>query len=122
MFNLCPFWTALLSFWFLNEVLHKAEVAAMFISMAGIVIIVLGGEKEESTEEIDITQVSLTQLILGISSGVLSSWVFAACNIVTRKIKDIHWSVVLFYHNSVGATSALVAVGLYSLITWQSFM
>ena len=41
LYNTAPFWASLLGFLFLEETLHKYEIAAMLLGFLGIVIVAL---------------------------------------------------------------------------------
>jgi len=53
-------------------------------------------------------------MVFGVIMGVISSWVFAITFTLNRRIKDIHYSVIIFWHSVIGATGSLVVV----LILW----
>jgi len=59
---------------------------------------------------------------MGIAVAIGTSWVFAGSCICNRIIKEIHFSVVLFYHTIIGTTIPFLVVGLYSWITHSPFL
>jgi drug/metabolite transporter (DMT)-like permease len=39
---------------------------------------------------------------MGIGICFCVAWAYAACNVLSRKLKDIHFSVICFYHPIIG--------------------
>ena len=48
---------------------------------------------------------------VGIGVCFCVAWAYAACNVISRKLKDVHFTVICFYHPIIG-----VAIGL----TWMT--
>ena len=84
----------------------------MVICTVCILGIMFGGNKE-----IEINETGASDLVFGGLIALIAAWFMAACYVVTRYLKEIHWIVVLFYHNLVGLIVAVVSVAIYSLIT-----
>ena len=61
-------------------------------------------------------------MVPGCALAFVASWVFATSNMLTRKIKEINWTVVLFWHNSVGFISVFIGFLVYCLIAGQPFL
>jgi len=59
---------------------------------------------------------------MGTAVAIAGSLIFAGSCVINRVIKDIHFSIVLFYHTIIGTSASLVVVGIYSLCTKQSFL
>lgn len=38
------------------------------------------------------------------------AWLYAACNVVSRKLKNLHFTFVAFYHAVVGLIIAIVFI------------
>ena len=57
----------------------------------------------------------------GIIVAFTLAWAFAACNVINRKLKDLHFALILFYHALFGMTIAVLIIVLEKLITGNPF-
>jgi hypothetical protein len=60
--------------------------------------------------------------VLGITVALITSWLFAANNVIQRIVKEIDFSVVLFYHTLIGSTTAFIASAIYSYMMGTPFL
>jgi hypothetical protein len=47
------------------------------------------------------------------------AWLYAACNVVSRKLKDFHFTLIAFYHAVVGLIIAVVFISGRLIITGE---
>lgn len=45
------------------------------------------------------------------------SWFYAACNVVNRKLKNVHFAIICFYHPITGITISLCCLVLIFMFT-----
>lgn len=55
--------------------------------------------------------------MLGVFVCFLMSWFYAACNVVNRKLKDVHFAIIGFYHPITGVTISLGCLVIAYLFT-----
>jgi drug/metabolite transporter (DMT)-like permease len=109
LFNLAPFWTSFLGYLINGEGIYAVEIGAMVLCIACVIGISLGKSEEVGDKPQEYN------MFFGVIMGVISSWVFAITFTLNRRIKDIHFSVILFWHAVIGFTGSLAIV----LILWM---
>lgn len=109
-----PFWTSILGLLINNEVVHKFEYIAMVFCF-GSVVAITQSKPNSSTTYSESTR--LTGIILAFTL----SWVFSATCVFNRRLKDVHFAVVLFYHCIFGITAASAIIIGEKLITGNPF-
>ena len=81
----------------------------MVLCLLGVSGIALS--KESSNESIDL---EASSQLTGIGVCFCVAWAYATCNVISRKLKDIHFSVICFYHPIIGVTiGASFMLGAY---------
>ena len=59
--------------------------------------------------------------IFGIFFAIAMAWVFAVCNVLNRKLKNLNFLLVLFAHGSVGLVMSIVYILAEKVITGNPF-
>jgi drug/metabolite transporter (DMT)-like permease len=99
-----PFFTAILTRFFLNEEVALSRWLFMIGSFAGILLISLAGTDALTPNHVDensfFGQFSETgRYMIGVSSSFCTSIFLAILSVATRKLKPVHYSVVQFWYS-----------------------
>jgi len=113
IFNLAPFWASILALLIHKESISKLEYLAMLITFAGVVGVVLGPNQNGA---------AWPNLTLGIAIGLVTSFGYAINNVLNRSLKEVHFSVLLFYHTLIGSMLCLLIFGTYSAVKGVPFL
>ena len=115
LFQTSPFWTSILGFYLNKEKIQKFEYVAMALCLLGVALIAI---YKQTTSISDSKGSLLSTSTIGIVLTFLVAWMQAGINVVNRKLKDVHYGIITFYHC---ITAPLVAVYLLgSLIVGNS--
>ena len=96
-----PFWTSILGILVNSEKVQAYEYCAMAICFCALVAISMSNpETSEALGEVRMT---------GFVISFVLSWVFSLTSVLNRRLKDVHYAVILFYHAGLG----LIAIALY---------
>ena len=83
----------------------------MFGVFAGVVVISIAKQfdsiENTSNSKQNITDISTGRFLVGVGSVLWCSWMFSGVSILTRKLKEIHFSLMMFHYGWF-ATSALL--------------
>ena len=116
IFQTGTFYISIIAYFAFNEKMIPCEVIAMLICFAGMVTVTVSGTRnaseDGSADAADASQAnySRTQLIVGYSLVIVTSWVFAACATLCRALKDISSGIIMFWHGILGITLAAIAI------------
>lgn len=100
--NLAPLITVVLAYYILSEKLAFFQIAALIISFAGILIVILGGDVEDDTHYGQ--DAGFFEYFVLLANPVL----IATGTIAMRKMRKMHESVVSSYMNlTLGMTCAV---------------
>jgi drug/metabolite transporter (DMT)-like permease len=106
-----PFWTSIIAYFVFNDPIIWFEVVAMVISFSGVIGIALFSPEPANDGTIyDDGDKSNTTFYMGIALAFFIAWIVSLINISNRKMKDIHFSMVMFGHALFGF---IVAIGYY---------
>ena len=89
----------------------------MLICFAGVVIIALA--KPPST---NMEQVGAGLYTVGVVLAYALAWSFASTNIMNRRLKDLHFSVILVWISVMGLVGAVIYLALEYLIQGVPFL
>jgi len=103
--NLNPFWTGILGLLVNGEPFGKADLIAMLVCFMGIVGIALTGAPSGSENDV------FNYYLVGVLLALFASWVIAAIMVIGRRIRAVHWAVVLT-HISVQYLVVSTAIAL----------
>mmetsp|Transcript_2371 Transcript_2371/g.3266 ORF Transcript_2371/g.3266 Transcript_2371/m.3266 type:complete len:262 (+) Transcript_2371:399-1184(+) len=112
IFQTGTFWTSILAYCVFSEKMIPLEIISMLLCFGGMVTITIAGSKnatDEASEAIE-TNYSSSQLILGYSLVLLTSWIYASNCVLNRALKGINSGVIMFWHGLLGIMLALAAV------------
>lgn len=98
IYQTSPFWTSILAFWLNGERIQMFEYFAMALCFLGVVAIALSKQSSVALET--------NEEFIGVGVCFCVAWAYASCNVISRKLKDVHFSVICFYHPIIGATTA----------------
>lgn len=87
-----PFWVSILGYFVNGEQVELYEYAAMLLSFFGVVVIALSRTQTNKIESHTI----------GIIFAIFISGITGLCNVISRKLKDVNYSIVMFYHAIAG--------------------
>ncbi len=109
-----PFWTSILGLLINRERVQKFEYLAMVICFGCVISMLFSKPSTQSTY-------SESTRLTGIMLAFLLSWVFSATCVFNRRLKDVHFAVVLFYHCIFGISAATIVIIGEKLITGNPF-
>lgn len=98
-----------------KEKVEKFEYAAMVIGFLGVVGITLSKPDTSSTTYSESTRMT------GIVLAFICSWVYSATCVFNRRLKDVNFAVVLFYHSIFGMCAATIIILGEKIITGNPF-
>jgi drug/metabolite transporter (DMT)-like permease len=101
-----PFWTVVLAYFINKEPIQKIEYLAMSLCFAGVVAIALS--KTNQT-------LASSNKFLGICVSFSTAWFLALVGVLNRRLKNVHYTVVSFWHPFTGTIFSFLYV-LYMLI------
>jgi drug/metabolite transporter (DMT)-like permease len=110
-----PFWTSILALLINKERVERFEYIAMAIGFLGVVGITLSKPSSSSSTYSESTRLT------GILIAFTLSWVYSATCVFNRRLKDVNFAVVLFYHSIFGMSAATLLIISEKLITGNPF-
>ena len=124
IFNTSPFWTAIFAFLILSAPIHRKDLLLMIGCFIGVVMIALAKEEEmendPQTNEIEADEddggylskslentrnnrYSKMDYMFGIFCITTTAIVYSWVSVLTRKLREVHFSVILFHYTSFGS-------------------
>jgi len=79
-----------------------------FVGVIGIAI----SKSFQSTSTVTLTTSEKPAEFFGIFICFFMSWLYAGCNVINRKLKEVHFAIVGFYHPLTG----IIMFGVYYLL------
>ena len=98
-----------------KERVERFEYIAMAIGFLGVVEITLSKPSSSSSTYSESTRLT------GILIAFTLSWVYSATCVFNRRLKDVNFAVVLFYHSIFGMSAATLLIISEKLITGNPF-
>jgi len=96
VYNTAPFWSSIIGYFVNNELINKYQALGILGCFIGLLILILSKDKNKS--EAEKAEMSNYQKTLGISVVLLCSIFFSVCGVFTRKLREVHFSVIQFYY------------------------
>ena len=93
-----PFWTSFMAYFLSGELIVWYEVVGMLLCFAAVCAITMS--KSPDIDELETDQ--HTEFASGVVLALIISWGFAGTNIMNRKLKNVHFSVILICHSLCG--------------------
>ena len=90
--NCAPFWTAILSYFFLGENIHCYNMIAMGASFIGVIMVTLADPGENNVIVEGWSEKK--SYLLGISASLIGSISYAVWFLLSRPLKDVHFTVI----------------------------
>jgi drug/metabolite transporter (DMT)-like permease len=100
IFQTGPFWTSILGYLVNKEPILRFEYVAMTICFCGVLAI--------STSKTDQQITSDYPKFVGVVLAFLCAWLSAGAQVMNRKLKDIHFTVIGFWHAATGLAVSLL--------------
>jgi drug/metabolite transporter (DMT)-like permease len=120
LFQTSPFWAGILGFFINSEPIMRFEYIAMVICFCGVLAITFS--KPEAPEgAVAVVEESSSTRYYGIALAFAIAWLFAACNVINRYLKRLHFAMVLFYHALCGICLASIFILGEHFITGNPF-
>ena len=94
--------------WINGEKVVMVEYVGMVLGFIGVVGIILSKNQDNFTTYDPSTRLT------GLTISFIVAWVFSATCVFNRKLRDVNFAVVLFYHSIFGFTVS----SLYIFIEW----
>lgn len=125
VFNTSPFWCAFLGYLVLGEKLSWKELGLMMGCFSGVIILALakggffkpGGENIETVENI-----MHNDFVFGLSAMVFTTWLFSAVTVITRKMRELHFSLLMWHYGFFATLCLLVwVIGEYMIMDDESY-
>ena len=113
--NTNPFIAGIMGYFVNNERMTKVEILLILGCFSGVVVLALakGGVFDGANDEQDI---GVGQYLFGLLMIYLTNLGFSGITVMTRKMKDIHFSILLFYYGLIASTSVALFLTLEYLI------
>lgn len=102
IFQTAPFWTTILGYFINSEPIRRVEYIAMGLCFIGVVAIA------SSKDAGHIVETDSTRKVTGVVIAFVTSWFYAGCNVLNRKLKNIHFSILGFFHPLTGFVLAMI--------------
>mmetsp|Transcript_17577 Transcript_17577/g.16800 ORF Transcript_17577/g.16800 Transcript_17577/m.16800 type:complete len:217 (-) Transcript_17577:203-853(-) len=97
------FWASIMGYFILGDVLQLNEIIAMLLGYTGIAFIIMcNGDHGPDSHN---------QFILGVFLAFLNSFLVGAVQVLCRKMKGIHFSVIMFNYAILGFVMMVLASG-----------
>lgn len=93
----------------------------MVLCFVGVIIIVCGKPLNSSNTELDEAEGGFGTRLIGIGIAFTMSWTYAATSVLNRALKEINFSIVLFYHAIIGTSLAIAYILLEHWISGNPF-
>ena len=111
LLNLSPFFTLLLTYFYLNEKMTVFEMIAMVCSFGAVMLVALASPENSlsvSEESVFYGWTSQQRYTLGISCSVVSAFLFAIYITSARVLKELHYSVIFCWGMIFDSTVTLL--------------
>ena len=105
---------SILAYCAFKEPIYIIELLSMVCCFGGMVTITLSGAKSDERNY------TTESLMLGYSLVFLCSWIYAGNCVLNRALKQVHHSIIMFYHGLLGLSVATVVVLSESMILAKS--
>lgn len=128
--NTQAFWTAILAYYINREAFYAIEGIGILACFVGVIMIAMAGDDHEKSEggesvmsaDSFLTENEATMRAVGIVAMLFVALNDASLNVLARKMKDLHYSLIQFWFSAIGLAFLIVYLVLYSLfmMDWPS--
>jgi len=110
IFGATPFWTALFGYLLMRQEVQRIDVICMIGCFFGVAFLALS-KKGEDIESEEADESSSQNYAIGVTCIVITSVCWSLANILTRLIKNVHFSLVMFHYGWLASTILLLYLG-----------
>lgn len=110
--NTTPFWVAILGYYLNKEALTRFELGCMAGCFTGVVVLATA----KKSEKVDGTT---GNHYVGFFAALVCSWFFGCVIVITRKLRQYHFSVMLYHYTSI-AQLVYISYAAYLFATGPS--
>lgn len=114
LINTVPFWTAIFGFYVNKENMSLSELVCMAGCFTGVVVLVVAGNGAKNTDAKQVGFKEDANFMLGVFCALLCSMTMAVVVVTTRKLRKIHYSIMLFNYGLI----ATVLYGTCAILMW----
>jgi drug/metabolite transporter (DMT)-like permease len=102
-----PFWTSILAYYINKESLKKVELLCMCGCFSGVIILAHSSQKPDENS----TGLAKDKSpMFGMINAILCAWFYSGVIVSTRKLKEIHFSLMLFHYGIIASSLYLVYI------------
>ena len=116
VFNTTTFWTGILAYCILKDKVTKREIIFMFGVFVGVVLISLAKHVEVPNDSHS-NKISSGKFTIGVLAVLYTAWSFGGISILTHKLKDVHFSLIMFHYGWFATTSIFGFLIIEFLVT-----
>lgn len=110
IYNTSPFWTGILAYIFVKEDISKIQIFCMFGCFVGVVFLSVSKSNLFKQEDVN------NKFVFGLLMVFITAWAHSAQAVITRKLKEVHFSLMMFYYGSFATSILFIYVVLEYLI------
>jgi drug/metabolite transporter (DMT)-like permease len=116
---LTPFWVSILGYFINGEKVRLVEMIAMAICLGFVIALTLmkGNKNAEQIEDVTASD----GMVTGVIVCIIASWFNASESICSRRLNNVHFTLVMYYNAVVGTLLPFVVLVVYSLVTHEEF-
>jgi drug/metabolite transporter (DMT)-like permease len=100
-----PLWTSILAYFINREQIHKYDVLAIILCLTGVYYIT---QSSFSQSEDSLSSHQYEQHMIGIAAAFAMSWIYSMASICQRKMQDIYFAVITFWHFAGGSIAGIL--------------
>lgn len=116
LFQTNPFWISILAYFINRERILRIELVAMALCFGGVMMIAYSKTDSGPGTSTNLQEGKPSEMF-GIMVAFSVAWFFAGCNVINRKLSEVHFSVIMLYHSLLGTFMALVFIAGDWLVT-----
>jgi len=115
--NTNPFWIGIMGYYFLGDAVKKRDLCFMMGTFVGVCVLVLSKATSVAKEEENNQNENSNEYLIGIMCALVAALGFSGISIITRKIKEVHFSIMMFWYGIFAASMYFLGLVLeYNII------
>ena len=104
IFGMTPFWTAILGYYINNTDVQKIDIMCMIGCFVGVILLTMCKNDEAGKDVLYDQQ----KYAIGVVCIVITSWTWSLANVLTRKLKEVHVSLMMFHYGWLASSILLI--------------